>query len=98
MTVTIATLLVLVLYINDVPKEWMGHHENKNGEWVEMGMGGCLKMKRTLKRNGWKDSYTGKTRFVCEKHDVELGLNHEGLIVVKKILTFEKKKKEAVKL
>ena len=98
MTVTIATLLVLVLYINDVPKEWMGHHENKNGEWVEMGMGGCLKMKRTLKRNGWKDSYTGKTRFVCEKHEVELGLNHEGLIVVKKILTFEKKKKEAVKL
>ena len=98
MTATIATLLVLVLYINDVPKEWMGHHENKNGEWVEMGMGGCLKMKRTLKRNGWKDSYTGKTRFVCEKHEVELGLNHEGLIVVKKILTFEKKKKEAVKI
>ena len=98
MTVTIATLLVLVLYINDVPKEWMGHHENTAGKWVEMGMGGCLKMKRTLKRNGWKDSYTGKTRFVCEKHDVELGLNHEGLIVVKKILTFEKKKKEAVKL
>ena len=95
---TIATLLVLVLYINDVPKEWMGHHENKNGEWVEMGMGGCLKMKRTLKRNGWKDSYTGKTRFVCEKHEVELGLNHEGLIVVKKILTFEKEKKKKVKL
>ena len=98
MTATIVTLLVLVLYINDVPKEWMGHHENTAGKWVEMGMGGCLKMKRTLKRNGWKDSYTGKTRFVCEKHDVELGLNHEGLIVVKKILTFEKKKKEAGKL
>ena len=98
MTATIVTLLVLVLYINDVPKEWMGHHENTAGKWVEMGMGGCLKMKRTLKRNGWKDSYTGKTRFVCEKHDVELGLNHEGLIVVKKILTFEKKKKEAVKI
>ena len=98
MTATIATLLVLVLYINDVPKEWMGHHENTAGKWVEMGMGGCLKMKRTLKRNGWKDSYTGKTRFVCEKHEVEHGLNHEGLIVVKKILTFEKKKKEKVKL
>ena len=76
----------------------MGHHENTAGKWVEMGMGGCLKMKRTLKRNGWKDSYTGKTRFVFEKHEVELGLNHEGVIVVKKILTFEKKKKEAVKL
>ena len=98
MSATIVTLLVLVLYINDIPKEWMGHHENKNGEWVEMGMGGCLKMKRTLKRNGWKDSYTGKTRFVCEKHEVELGLNHEGLIVVKKILTFEKEKKNKVKL
>ena len=49
MTATIATLLVLVLYINDVPKEWMGHHENTAGKWVEMGMGGCLKMKRTLK-------------------------------------------------
>mgnify|MGYP003320121177 FL=1 len=55
-------------------------------------------MKRNLKRNGWKDSYTGRTRFACEKHEVELGPNHEGLIVVKKILTFEKKKKEAVKI
>ena len=63
MSVTIATLMVLVLYINDIPKEWMGHHENTAGKWVEMGMGGCLKMKRNLKRNGWKDSYTGKTRF-----------------------------------
>ena len=87
MSVTIATIMVLVLYINDVPKEWMGHHENKNGEWVEMGLSGCLQMKRTLKRNGWKDSYTGKTRFTCEKHEVELGINHEGVIVVKKILS-----------
>ena len=36
MTTTIATIMVLVLYINDVPKEFMGHHENKNGKWVEM--------------------------------------------------------------
>ena len=97
MSVTIATLMILVLYINDVPKEWMGHHENKDGEWVEMGLSGCLQMKRTLKRNGWKDSFTGKTRFVCAKHKVELGLNHEKVIVVKKILDI-KKKKEAVKL
>ena len=40
---------------------------------------------------------TGKTRFVCAKHKVELGLNHEGLIVVKKILDIKKKKK-AVKI
>ena len=99
MTATIATLIVLVLYINDVPKEWMGHHE-VNGRWGEMGTMGCLKMKRNLKRNGWKDSYTGRTRFACEKHEVELGPNHEGLIVVKKILTFdkEKKKKKKVKI
>ena len=99
MTTTIATIMVLVLYINDVPKEWMGHHE-VNGRWVEMGTMGCLKMKRNLKRNGWKDSYTGRTRFACEKHEVELGPNHEGLIVVKKILTFdkEKKKKKKVKI
>ena len=96
MTTTIATIMVLVLYINDVPKEFMGHHEVK-GKWVEMGMRGCLQMKRTLKRNGWKDSFTGKTRFVCAKHKVELGLNHEDVIVVKKILDI-KKKKEAVKL
>ena len=67
MTTTIATIMVLVLYINDVPKEFMGHHENKAGKWVEMGMSGCLQMKRTLKRNGWKDSFTGQTRFACEK-------------------------------
>ena len=96
MITTIATIMVLVLYINDVPKEFMGHHEVK-GKWVEMGMRGCLQMKRTLKRNGWKDSFTGKTRFVCAKHKVELGLNHEKVIVVKKILDI-KKKKEAVKL
>ena len=97
MSVTIATLFVLVLYINDIPKEWMGHHEDSAGNWTEMGMVGCLQMKRTLKRNGWKDSFTGKTRFVCAKHKVELGLNHEGVIVVKKILDI-KKKEEAIKL
>jgi hypothetical protein len=97
MTATIATIMVLVLYINDVPKEFMGHHENKSGEWVEMGTGGCLKMKRTLKRNGWKDSYTGKTRFACEKRKVEIGPNWEKLLVVKKLLDI-KPKKEKVKL
>ena len=86
MTATIATLLVLVLYINDIPKEWMGHHEDSAGNWTEMGMVGCLQMKRTLKRNGWKDSFTGKTRFVCEEHKVQLGENWEGHIVVQKIL------------
>jgi hypothetical protein len=96
MSVTIATIMVLVLYINDVPKEFMGHHEDK-GQWVEMGLSGCLQMKRTLKRNGWKDSYTGETRYACEKHKVEVGKNHEGLEVVKKLLS-DGKRSSAVKL
>ena len=93
MSVTIATLMVLVLYINDVPKEFMGHHEVK-GKWVEMGMRGCLQMKRTLKRNGWKDSFTVQTRFACEKRKVEIGPNWEKLLVVKKLLDVKKKKKK----
>ena len=94
MTTTIATIMVLVLYINDVPKEFMGHHENKAGKWVEMGMSGCLQMKRTLNRNGWKDSFTGQTRFACEKRKVEIGPNCEKLLVVKKLLDVKKKKKK----
>jgi len=80
-------MFVLLLYINDNLKEYMGHWENPStGEWVEMGMSGCLSMKRTLKRNGWKDSVTGKTRFTCEEREVELRVDHEGKIVVAKVL------------
>ena len=44
-------MFVLLLYINDNLKEYMGHWENPStGQWVEMGMSGCLSMKRTLKR------------------------------------------------
>ena len=86
MNIIVATIFVLVLYVNGAPKEFMGHYENTSGQWVEMGMSGCLHMKRTLKRNGWKDSRTGKTRFVCEEHKVQLGENWEGHIVVQKIL------------
>ena len=46
-------MFVLLLYMNDNLKEWMGHYENDSGQWVEMGMSGCLSMQRTLKRNGW---------------------------------------------
>ena len=58
-------MFVLLLYINDNLKEYMGHYENDSGEWVEMGMSGCLSMKRTLKRNGWKDTASGKTDFLA---------------------------------
>jgi len=56
------------------------------GSLVEMGMSGCLSMKRTLKRNGWKDTASGKTRFTCEKRTVELKTNNEGNNVVAKVL------------
>ena len=76
-------MFVLLLYMNDNLKEWMGHWENPNtGQWSELGMSGCLSMKRTLKRNGWKDTASGKTRFTCEKRTVELKTNREGNIVV----------------
>ena len=42
-------MFVLLLYMNDNLKEWMGHYENDAGQWVEMGVSGCLSMKRTLK-------------------------------------------------
>ena len=80
-------MYVLLLYINDNLKEYMGHWENHcTVQWVEMGMSGCLSMKRTLKRNGWKDTASGKTRFACEERTVELKTNREGNIVVAKVL------------
>ena len=79
-------MFVLLLYMNDNLKEWMGHYENDDGQWVQLGMSGCLSMKRTLKRNGWKDTASGKTRFTCEKRTVELKLNKDGNIVVAKVL------------
>ena len=80
-------MFVLLLYMNDNLKEWMGHWENPStGQWEEMCMSGCLSMKRTLKRNGWKDTASGKTRFTCEKRTVELKTNKEGQVVVAKVL------------
>ena len=81
----IKTMFILMLYLNGNVIEFMGHHE-VNGEWVEMGVPGCLAMKRTLSRNGWKDSASGETRYSCEKHDVMVEDNWEGREVVRKIL------------
>ena len=39
----IKTMFVLILYLNGGIIEFMGHHE-KDGEWVEMGVPGCLAM------------------------------------------------------
>ena len=51
---TFNIMFVLMLFLNGNLIEFMGHHENEKGEWVEMGVPGCLAMKRTLSRNGWK--------------------------------------------
>ena len=80
-------MFVLLLYMNNEIKEYMGHWENPTtGEWSVLGMSGCLSMKRTLKRNGWKDTASGNTRFTCEKRTVELKTNNEGNSVVAKVL------------
>jgi|TARA_R100001530_G_scaffold43310_2_gene32954 hypothetical protein len=75
------TMMVLVLYLNGAIIEFMGHHETDDG-WERMGMSGCLQVKRTLKRNGWKDSAEGNTRYACEKRTVELKTNWEGNEIV----------------
>jgi len=65
----IKTMFILILYLNGSPTEFMGHYDVQ-GQWREMGMSGCLSMKRTLKRNGWRDSNTSDTRYSCEKKKV----------------------------
>ena len=82
----IKVMFILMLFLDGNLIEYMGHHENSDGEWVEMGVPGCLAMKRTLARNGWKDSTSGETRYACEKHKVAVEDNWEGREVVMKIL------------
>ena len=82
----IKTMFILMLFLDGNLIEFMGHHENEKGEWVEMGVPGCLAMKRTLARNGWKDSTSGQTRYACEKHKVAVEDNWEGREVVRKVL------------
>ncbi len=79
------TMMVLVLYLNGSVIEFMGHHETGSG-WERMGIAGCLQMKRTLKRNGWKDNLDGSTRYACERRQVELRTNWEGNEVVARII------------
>ena len=82
----IKTMFILMLFLDGNLIEFMGHHENEKGEWVEMGVPGCLAMKRTLARNGWKDSTSGQTRYACEKRKVAVEDNWEGREVVRKVL------------
>ena len=82
----IKTMFILMLFLDGNLIEYMGHHENEKGEWVEMGVPGCLAMKRTLARNGWKDSASGQTRYACEKLKDAVEDNWEGREVVRKVL------------
>ena len=77
---------VLLLFLDNNLKEYAGHHESAKGEWVEMGMSGCLRMRRTLQRNGLADTASGRTSVTCENRMVELKTNREGKIVVAKVL------------
>ena len=79
------TLFVLLLYINGEVKEHMAFWENpETTEWVEMGMSGCLSMRRTLKRQGWRDSEGG--RYACEKRVVETRIDFEEKKVIARIV------------
>ena len=79
-------MFVLLLFLNNNLKEYAGHYENDKGQWVQMGLSQCLRMRRTLRRNGLADTASGKTRVTCEKRMVELKTNREGKSVVAKVL------------
>ena len=79
-------MFVLLLFLNNNLKEYAGHYENDKGQWVQMGLSQCLRMRRTLRRNGLADTASGKTRVTWEKRRVELKTNREGKIVVAKVL------------
>ena len=79
------TLFVLVLYMNGIAKEHMAYWEDPvTKEWVEMGLPGCLAMKRTLKRQGWHDTDGG--RYACKKLTVETRIDWEGKKVIARII------------
>ena len=63
----------------------MGHRDVR-GQWQEMGMGGCLSMKRTLRRNGWRDKEGSGTRYSCEHRKVYVETGSDGRDRVMKII------------
>lgn len=81
----VETLFILILYLKGVPIEYMGHRDVR-GQWQEMGMGGCLSMKRTLRRNGWRDKEGSGTRYSCEHRKVYVETGSDGRQRVTKII------------
>ena len=49
-------------------------------------MTGCLSMKRTLKRNGWRDSDSVDTRYSCERRKVLVETDGQGRARVVRIV------------
>lgn len=81
----VETLFILILYLNGEAIEFMGHHDVR-GQWQEMGMTGCLSMKRTLQRNGWRDSKVSGTRYSCEQRRVLIETDTHGRAAVIRIV------------
>ena len=81
----VETLFILILYLRGVPLEFMGHHD-VNGHWQAMGMTGCLSLKRTLKRNGWRDSDSVDRRYSCERRKVLVETDSQGRAKVVRIV------------
>ena len=81
----VETLFILILYMKGVPLEYMGHHDVR-GQWQEMGMAGCLSVKRTLKRNGWRDTDGSGARYSCERRMVYVETGSDGRHRVMKII------------
>lgn len=77
------SMIVLVLYLNGSPIEFLGHTERADGTWARVTIGECLSYKRVLKRNGWKDNASKTTRYSCEERTVKVGPNYEGKEIVK---------------
>jgi len=49
-----------------------------------MSMSECLKMKRQIERNGWKDRKD--TRYSCEKRQVEVAVGIDGKEYIVKLV------------
>ena len=78
-------LFTLVLYVNNVPSEWMAYWEDPvSKNWSEMSLPGCLWQKRNIKRlANWTDTKNG--RYACEKRRVTTRVNWEGNTVIDKL-------------
>ena len=81
----VETLFILILYMKGVPLEYKGHLDVR-GQWQELGMAGCLSVKRTLKRNGWRDTDGSGARYSCERRKVYVETGSDGRHRVMKII------------